>query len=77
MRPLHEWADLVYLPHSRVAHIRPWTRTTESSLCGFVSPPLLDSWRGTGSQAEYDKAQSLPLCRRCKQAAEQQNRKVE
>jgi hypothetical protein len=40
--------------------------------CG-VSPTLWTmikgapslSWYGTGSQAEYDRAASLPLCRRC------------
>ena len=32
---------------------------------GFGGPGAPDEWRGTGSQAEYDLAAALPLCKRC------------
>lgn len=73
MKPLHEWADLVYLPYGSMAHILPWVRTSEWALCHFVTPRFGQSWRGTGSQDEYDKAKSLPLCERCRQVTEKES----
>lgn len=36
----------------------------EVAECG-IAPALLDDWRGTGSQGEYELAERLPACRRC------------
>jgi len=62
----------VYTPYGRMAHLLPLGALVSFgspvALCRR-SPALFDSWRGTGSQAEYDKAAALPLCQRCKKAA--------
>lgn len=39
-----------------------------AALCG-LSPQWFESWYGTGTQAEHEKAESLPLCKRCEQKA--------
>lgn len=57
--------DLVYLtPHSRRSHIRPYT-TLPLTVCGREANLWYDSFFGTGSQDEFDKARSLQLCKYC------------
>jgi len=51
----------VYAPTGHVAHVMNFGQWTN---CGFT-PMWPQQWRGTGSQAEYDKAKLLPLCRKC------------
>lgn len=34
--------------------------------CGAVAVYELDTWRGTGSQDEYDRLEQLPECQRCR-----------
>lgn len=53
-------------PRGKVAHIIP------SSAAGYVSAAMCglwawsrSDWRGTGTQDEYDRADSLPLCKNC------------
>jgi hypothetical protein len=62
----------VYTPYGKMAHLLPLgDRATAGypvALCRR-SPALFDSWLGTGSQGEYEKAAALPLCKRCKTAA--------
>jgi len=41
--------------------------TEHNTLCGRVAP--LGGWRGTGSQAEYERADQLTLCPVCDHAA--------
>lgn len=56
----------LYLRRGSRAHLSApltWRRV----LCS-AEPAGSDDWLGTGSQAEYDKAASLPLCRACKAA---------
>lgn len=58
----------VYRPGGRLAHLRG-----ERIACETASPQDRydpDTWLGTGSQAEYDRAASLPLCLRCFAARE-------
>jgi hypothetical protein len=63
------WADFVYLRQGKVAHVlvfgsyKPGV-SYPSAQCGR-SPNLFDSWYGTGSQTEIDKARRMPLCIRC------------
>jgi hypothetical protein len=63
----------VYLPRGRVAHLRrPWS---PGVMCPSVpGTPGPGEWLGTGSQGEYDKAASLPLCRRCQAATRETER---
>lgn len=42
------------------------------ALCGR-QPDLCDSWRGTGSQSEHERAAGLPLCARCARSAQARN----
>ena len=58
----------VYTPHGQVAHLRrPFGYS--SILCPVV-PAWPGEWLGTGSQREYEKAASLPLCAVCGHLAE-------
>ncbi len=41
-----------------------WTASHHTALCG-TRVPYSAYWRGTGSQAEYERAASLPECKRC------------
>jgi hypothetical protein len=58
-----EWR---YLVKGRVIHainddeVKSWMR----AWCG-ARPPLGDDWRGTGNQAEYERAALLPCCKLC------------
>ena len=71
---LSEWADLVYLPYGRVAHISvSGSQRYAAALCGRF-PDLFSNWLGTGNQGEYDRAKRLPLCKDCEKAAEQYRR---
>ena len=53
---------LIYSRHGTVAHVKDF---------GGLNNPMCPlrlfwyEWLGTGSQDEYDKAASLPLCKRC------------
>jgi hypothetical protein len=60
--PLADYARL-YAPRGKLAHLSPpWARG--DVLCRD-DPRALEDWLGTGSQDEYDRAASLPLCGRC------------
>ena len=50
----------VYLPGRKVAHLVDSWPVNAVSLCRVWA----EFW-GTGSQEEYEKAASLPLCKRC------------
>lgn len=53
--------------HGTVAHIvRPnvLDHAVLVSLCGIAAREHW--WYGTGSQGEYERAASLPLCKRCR-----------
>ena len=58
----------VYARTGKIAHLLP---CDASPSLGYAftfcrrQPRLFASWLGTGSQAEYEKAGSLPLCSRC------------
>lgn len=64
----------VYRLTGRYAHLRredgSLTIECEAALPGPRHDP--DTWRGTGDQAEYDKAARLPLCPGCFRARERQ-----
>jgi hypothetical protein len=49
----------VYIPSGRVAHLTPQGTVT---LCGLWYP---EGFWGTGSQEEYERAESLTLCKHC------------
>lgn len=60
-----------YLLHGVVAHVIDMDRvrgylSEGLALCG-MGPQWFEphGWRGTGTQDEYERAASLPLCRRC------------
>lgn len=54
-----------YLRSGFTAHLLEEEPTKwDAALCGR-RPRWDDDWRGTGSQAEYDVASRLPLCKRC------------
>lgn len=54
--------DLLYAEGGTVAHlVRAAVLGVREALCGFVAA----EWFGTGSQAEYDRARALRLCRAC------------
>jgi len=62
----------VYALHGKMAHLlAPW----ESPNLGYAftlcrrQPRLFTAWLGTGSQAEYERAASLPACEQCLRAA--------
>lgn len=64
----HAMKDLErrYTPGGSVTHLifgPDWEYPYPAALCGWSGPKTY--WRGTGSQEEYDTADSLPLCRRC------------
>lgn len=69
--------DRVYMPTGKMAHLLPPgdspTFGYAFSLCR-MQPRLFTSWLGTGSQSEYEKAASLPLCGRCSGAATEADR---
>ena len=58
----------VYARTGKRAHLLPPFESPNLgyplSLCSR-QPGLGDSWRGTGSQLEYEVAAALPLCARC------------
>lgn len=56
-----KWADFVYLRCGGVTHVRPYTETAPYpvTLCGREIS-WGESWLGTGSQAEYDRARRMP-----------------
>lgn len=60
----------VYVLHGKIAHLLPPGERPgvgySRALCAR-SPALFGVWLGTGSQSEYDRAASLPLCSRCEQ----------
>jgi hypothetical protein len=57
----------VYMPEGRVAHLLDAglasPNSCDESLCGKRTADGF--WYGTGSQAEYDEAERLPVCRAC------------
>lgn len=63
----------VYRPTGRTTHhLLPPGDTASSgveTLCG-IRNSLGRTWLGTGGQEEYEKAASLPVCKRCEAAAE-------
>lgn len=67
----------VYAPTGAVAHLRaPFASSTGGGvLCGLELGWPSQWLRGTGSQREYDKAASLPLCGRCLYAANSDKKK--
>jgi hypothetical protein len=52
----------LYMRLGRVAHLR---NTFAPGVLCDATPPSHEEWLGTGSQAEYEKAAGLPLCRKC------------
>jgi hypothetical protein len=65
--------ERVYTPVGKVAHlisVNDWANHSipHTAGCGWWAWGK-EYWRGTGSQDEYEKAKSLPVCRRCSQAA--------
>ncbi len=58
----HEWR---YLPGGKVVHALSYAAARVAT-CGtgpvWFAP---DGWYGTGTQAEYEHAASLPQCKRC------------
>lgn len=52
-------SERVYLPKRKVAHL---TDQGTISYCRIWSP---GGFWGTGSQEEYERAESLPLCKTC------------
>lgn len=62
---------LVYLGTANVAHVLPPGQSPNEgpgrAACNRT-PDWLVPWMGTGSQDEYDRAATLPLCVSCRQA---------
>lgn len=61
----------LYTRRGRVAHLQPPFATDAwrgGVLCPVV-PSWPGSWLGTGSQREYERAASLPLCAGCSRIA--------
>lgn len=56
--------DLVYLPSGRRSHVLLWT-TQIYTYCGRDAGLWNDSFLGTGSQREFDRAAAMPICTRC------------
>lgn len=52
----------VYTRHGRVAHVI-WA--DQRAVC-HITPTWPDTWFGTGSQTEYEKAARLPVCKLCR-----------
>lgn len=66
--PFADQCTRVYTPTGKRAHllrpdISPNLRL--AALCGGMPR----AWHGTGTQAEYEMAASLPLCRYCERVA--------
>lgn len=57
----YEWR---YLRSGKRTHALVPPVGRECAECG-MGPALFDDWHGTGTQAEYERAASLPKCRRC------------
>lgn len=56
----------VYMENGTVAHVLDYNRSAnsnEQALCG--RGPWPETWRGTGTQDEYDRAKELRLCVSC------------
>lgn len=77
------WADLVYTRRGKVAHVLPFSagygtygghRISDGEALCLRSPSIWDEWRGTGSQAEAEKARGLPLCARCEELSQGRTR---
>lgn len=61
----------VYLPTGKFAHLLPpgdLPSGDSPALC-YRRPLRLATWAGTGSQGEYERAASLPLCSWCQHLA--------
>lgn len=56
--------ELLYLRRGRVAHCVLRNGTYPDAVCG-VGPQWPSDWYGTGTQAEYERAERLPRCQRC------------
>lgn len=55
-----------YSPNGRTAHLIDEAdvgKPMQQTLCGRIESDAW--WYGTGSQDEYDRAASLPTCKRC------------
>ena len=64
---LAEGFPAVYLRRGRVTHLIPKGIDPNDpivALCG-TGPSWYDTWRGTGTEEEYDLARSMPLCLHC------------
>lgn len=62
MRPVEDWADLMYDPDHPMHHVVPFGQ--QYALCG-ASPVLMGGWYGTGAWQEYETAHTLPRCAAC------------
>lgn len=62
---MSEWR---YMPGGSVTHAlgRP---TQPEAACGRYRVPAED-WMGSGSQVEYETAESLPKCKQCRRGDE-------
>jgi hypothetical protein len=59
--------ERAYLPRGKRAHLLRYGDSANGSnaaLCG-LSPAFGDTWRGTGTQDEYERAAELPVCVPC------------
>lgn len=68
------WLERRYTgPRGKVAHLLPPRALADgyvaSALCGLWAWHH-SAWRGTGSQDEYDRAESLPTCKTCERKAQ-------
>lgn len=65
MRPLSDWADLMYHPSERIAHVVPFGDGVNGrALCG-VEPMSASGWWGSGAWDEIENAMRRPLCHEC------------
>lgn len=53
----------VYLRNSKIKHVIP-NDGSFTALCRII-PDLWNTWLGTGSQREIDKAKTLRICKNC------------
>lgn len=77
----HDWTYVYSSPTAPTAHLLPEQHSPNSSmpaLCGATPQSFRDPfWFGTGTQAEYDRADALPVCENCsKHRRKMQNAKT-
>lgn len=58
------WTEWRYRTGSTMAHAIQPDEMRRAAKCGIETREWFD-WLGTGNQAEYERAASLPRCQRC------------